>query len=507
MRFLIIVLLFILLISNNVLFADAVQIEGSSRVLEVRGAASGDTLGRPLVCGDFNNDGFEDMVIGRDISDYYGTESHPLYIFRGKGNFYGNALIDLSTQSPDAVIYGETGSGNFANSLASGDVNHDGIPDLVMADSTFSPSGRSGAGAVYVLFGRTNFFDTPVYNLNSGDWDIKILGAQAGDDTGGYSLFAGLTSEGLACGDLNNDGIDDMAIGAHLANVSSWSDAGKVFIVFGKSSFSHGTMIDLNTQSDSVVSGNETYGELGTQVDIGDINGDGIADLVLGEEYGSKGIFTSEGMIFAFWGRSSFPGSLSVSSANLTIKGAAAGDELGAAIALSDLNRDGIKDLASTAGGGAGKAYGFYGKTSFPSVIELASQSPDFLVQGYNEANNIGRNLYQGDFNGDGFGDIMFSSRDGERPGYNSEGRTFILFGKASLPSTISIENEEFDYIINGGMDSYQLGDTIASGDVDRDGADEMLIAAPFVDSGKGRLLVFDLNPRTAVSSYWNLYE
>jgi hypothetical protein len=500
-------MLFSILILNNILYADAVQIEGSSRVLEVRGAASGDTLGRPLVCADINSDGFEDIVIGKDVSDYYGTQSHPLYIFMGKGNFSGNDLVDLASENADAVIYGETGSMDFANSLASGDVNHDGISDLVMADSTFSPSGRTGAGVIYVMFGRTNFFDTPVYNLASGDWDLKILGAQAGDDTGGSSLFGGMISESLACGDLNSDGTDDMAIGAHLADAGSWSDAGKVFIVFGKSSFSHGATIDLNTQANSVITGNETYGELGTQVDIGDINGDGIADLVLGEEYGSKGLFTSEGMIFVFWGRSSFPSSLSVSSANFTIKGAAAGDELGAAIALSDVNRDGIKDLAATAGGGAGKVHGFFGKTSFPSVLDLASQSSDFLVQGYNPENNIGRTLYQGDFNGDGCGDLMFSSRDGERPGYNTEGRAFLLLGKTSFPSTISIENEEFDYIINGGMDYYQLGDTIASGDTDRDGADEILIAAPFVDSGTGRLLVFDLNPHTRVSSFWNLYE
>ncbi|MBN1902818.1 FG-GAP repeat protein [Candidatus Sumerlaeota bacterium] len=507
MRYFLFAVLFAILVISGNAFAAPVQLTGTDRALEVRGAASGDALGRPLVCLDLNGDGFEDMVIGKDISDYYGTVPHPLYIFMGKGSFAAKDLVDLSTENADVVIFGETGSMNFANSLAAGDVNHDGIPDLVMADSTFSPSGRTGAGVVYVLFGRTDFFSKTVYDFASGEWDIRIIGALAGDDTGGSSMFGGMICEALACGDLNNDGIDDLGIGAHLANVSSWSDAGKVFIVFGKSSFTHGTTIDLNTQANSVITGNETYGELGTQVDIGDINGDGIADLVLGEEYGSKGLFTSEGMIFAVWGRSSFPATLSVSSANLIIKGAAEEDYLGSAVALSDLNRDGVKDLTVTSGGDAGDVYGFYGKTSFPSVIDLASQSADFVIQGYNVENDIGGTLYNGDFNGDGFGDIMFSSRDGERPGYDTEGRTYILFGKTSLPSTISIQNEEFDCIINGGMDYYQLGDTIASGDVDGDGADEILIAAPFVDSGKGRLLVFDLNPRTAVSSFWNLYE
>ena len=63
------------------------------------------------------------------------------------------------------------------------------------------------------------------------------------------------------------------------------------------------------------------------------------------------------------------------------------------------------------------------------------------------------------------------------------------------------------DYIINGGVNNFQLGDAIAAGDLDNDGADEFLIAAPFVDGGKGRLLVFDLNPQLAVSARWEMYE
>jgi hypothetical protein len=518
MRFVIIVLFFSLLISNNVLFAAAVQLEGSSRVLEVRGANEDDYLGRPIACADLDNDGADDIIVGADISDFYGTESHPLYIFKGRGNFSGNDLIDLASENADAVIYGETGSMDFANSLAGGDVNNDGIADLIMADSTFSPSGRTGAGVVYVLFGRVDFFTNPTRNFQSGDWDLKILGAQAGSDTGGAGMapFAGATSHALATGDVNHDGICDMVIGAHYTTVGTKNYAGIVSIVFGRQSFSHGQTIDLLSQASAVIQGNEQDAELGTDIDTGDINGDGIEDIVMGEGLSSEGLWSSEGKVFAVWGRASFPATMSISSANLTIWGKTKGDELGDAVCVSDVNGDGIGDLIALATGwdhtnsssiDEGGIYGFFGRTDFPASIDLGSRNADFFVEGYNVENSLYWAIDGADFNGDGFGDFMFTSRDGERPGYDAEGRTFLILGKTPFPTSYSVESENFDYILSGGVNYLQLCDTFSSGDTDGDGADEILLGAPFVDSSKGRLFVFDLNPRLSASPLWNLYE
>ena len=102
----------------------------------------------------------------------------------------------------------------------------------------------------------------------------------------------------------------------------------------------------------------------------------------------------------------------------------------------------------------------------------------------------------------------MFATRDGERVGFNAEGRTFVIFGKRSgFPSLFQVANDDADVIINGGMNSYQLGDWIGAGDLDGDGADEIMIAAPFVDSSKGRLLIFDLTPITSVGRAWSGYR
>jgi len=511
-------LAFILAISSGLVFASAIQIEGAERVFEVRAPGEDYLLGRPLVCSDLDSDGLEDIVIGADVWDNEGNQVHPVYLFHGRGGFGDNDLVDLSSESADVVIYGETGSYDFANSLESGDVNGDGIQDLILADSTFSPPGRTAAGVLYILFGRTNFFNTTTYDFGDGDWDVKILGAYSGDDLGGAGMapFGGSTSHAVATGDINDDNIDDIVVGAHFSTAGSNTLAGNAYIIYGKTSLSSGTTIDLLTQADSVIQGNEKDAEMGTDIAIGDVSGDGVDDIVLGEELGSNALWSSEGRVFVFYGGSGFPSSTSLSSADLSIYGDNKGDQLGDAVAVSDVNGDGTGDILALAYGwdsagvdtvSAGAIYGFFGGSELPSSINLAFESSDFFVEGYNETNSLYWSLEGADFNGDGIGDFMFTSRDGERPGYNSEGRTFIVLGKSSFPSEISVENEEVDYIINGGMDYLQLCDTFCSGDIDGDGADEILLGAPFVDSWTGRALLFDLNPRTAVSAFWSMYE
>ncbi len=219
--------------------------------------------------------------------------------------------------------------------------------------------------------------------------------------------------------------------------------------------------------------------------------------------------------MYGFYGRASFPSTINLATVqpDVRILGASQNDELGERVALSDVDGDGVLDLLATAGGwsggaGAGAVYGFFGRSGFPSLISLASQSPDLFVQGQNVDNSIGSTLIPGDFNGDGVGDFLFSTRDGERAGFNTEGRTFVIFGRRSgLPSVFQVSADDADVIINGGMDYYQLGDWLGSGDLDGDGADEILIAAPFVDSSRGRLLVFDLTTVTSVGSFWGSYR
>lgn len=501
--------------------ASAIQIGATSRSLEIRGKESGETFGRPLLCLDLDHDGFDDIVVGADRSTFTSPQRPTLYVFRGKRNYAATTdVIDLATAQPDAIILGDTGSDEFATALAAGDVNHDGIMDLVAADSTLTVSGRTAAGAVFVLFGRTNFFAQTTYDLALSQRSVKILGATAGDDTGGFLFFGGLQSHGLACGDVTNDGIDDIAIGAHLADSNSRSDSGKVMVVRGRSPFPSGTTIDLSSQADSTILGNETFAELGTAITIGDINADGIGDLIMGEEFGSIGTLTTEGKIFIVFGKTAFPSSLNLlsSSSDVTIRGGHVWDELGHAVAVADINADGKRDLLATAPGWDpagvsssdwGAVYGFFGKASWPATISLSSASPDVFIAAGDTTNTIGETLAVGDFDHDSKADFMFASRDGARSGMDAEGRTYVVKGRTGFPSTLSLAlgAEQVDYVINGGVDFQQLGDQVATGDIDGDGAAELLVAAPFLDSSTGRLYVFDITPIPAAANDWQLLE
>lgn len=503
----------VLILAPGVARSAAEQIEASERALVIHGATGGEYFGRPILALDLDGDGADDLVVGADRWSFDGGARPTLYVFRGGRSLLARGEIALATEAADVIILGDTGSDNLASSLAAGDVNGDGFQDLIATDSTLTVSGRARAGAAFVLFGDGDFFSQTIYDLALSDWDLKILGAAAGDDLGGDNLLGGMLSTGAASGDVNGDGVDDIALGAHLADANGRSDSGKVYLLFGDSGFASGTTLDLASQADVTILANETINEFGSALAIGDINADGIADLLAGYHYGSSGTFTSEGRVYAFYGRSSFPLTINLASVNpdVRILGASPNDELGRRVAVSDVNGDGVLDLIATADGwnaGAGAVYGFFGRSGFPSLISLSSQSPDFLVQGQDVGNAIGSTLIAGDFNGDGVGDFMFSSRDGERPGFNAEGRTFVLFGRRSgLPSVFQVSGDEADVIINGGVDGYQLGDWLGAGDLDGDGADEILIAAPFVDSSRGRLLLFDLTTVTAVDSCWTSYR
>jgi hypothetical protein len=495
----------------------AVEMDSTSRTLEIRGAETGDYFGRPVLSADFDGDGKAEIVVASDRNSFTGSQRPTLYVFRGSSLNITRQEIGLTSETADLTILGETGSINLPTALAAGDVNGDGFRDLIAADSTLTASGRAGAGVVYVVFGGAQFFATPVRDFALSQFSMKILGATAGDDTGGSLMFGGLLSKGLACGDLDNDGIADMAIGAHLANMNSKTDSGVVRILRGRTSYTAGTTIDLATQSDAQILGNEEGGELGTAIVIGDLNGDNISDLVLGEEYGSISAFSSHGKVFIMWGRSPFPSlNLSTQSPDVQIRGKVSWDQLGTEVALADFNADGRLDLLATAPGwdkkdsasiDEGAVYGFAGKTTWPSFIDLATATPDLSVTGVDTSNLIGNTLAAGDFNGDGFRDFAFGTRDGERPGFNSEGRIFCVFARTGLPATLPLDTWAFDWVINGGADYVQLGDKIAAGDVDGDGSAELLAAAPFVNSSTGKLFMFDLNPWPTAAADWALFE
>ena len=158
-------------------------------------------------------------------------------------------------------------------------MNGDGIADFVIGAPTASPGGKASAGKSYVIFGRPGLGSGGSLALSSlnGTNGFVLNGEAAGDESGHSVANAG---------DVNGDGIADLVIGARFASPGNKTGAGKSYVVFGSAGIgSAGSLAlsNLNGTNGFVLNGEALGDRSGISVgSAGDVNGDGIVDLVIG---------------------------------------------------------------------------------------------------------------------------------------------------------------------------------------------------------------------------------
>lgn len=390
-----------------------------------------------------------------------------------------------------------------------GDVNGDGFDDLIVG----APFGDNGGGlfdnggTAYVVFGKaTGLPANLALSALDGTNGFRITSQAAGD------LFGRSVA---GAGDLNGDGFDDIVVGAPSA-LSGTQNGGVAYVIFGKSTpFGASIAVSsLDGMNGFRVSSSVDENNLGTSVARGgDVNGDGIDDLLVGSPR-AKGGGSYGGSVFVVFGKTAaFSENLAVSALNGTngfrIDGEASGDEAGSALSMAgDVNGDGIDDIligaysTETGGKSAGSVYVVYGKDTataggFASPVSLAALNggDGFELTGSGDYSNVGWSVGGGgDVDGDGFDDIVIGTRDGEV--------AHVVFGKAgnfsastSLSSLGAAERFEITGLA-GASDG--LGSAVAiAGDIDDDGVDDILIGAPFgnhpgTDSGAAYVIYGD---------------
>ncbi len=406
-----------------------------------RGSSPIDRTGSSVSgAGDINGDGIDDLVIGARFADIGGSQTGAAYVLFGSATGFAST-IDPSflNGSTGFVLKAEADGDILGNSVSSaGDVNGDGIDDLIVGALGADPNG-SGSGSAYVVFGTTGGFSQTV--------DLDDL-----DGTNGFELTGGAAGDRLgssvhSAGDVNGDGIDDLIVGAYSTNTTG-AGTGSGYVVFGSSVGFDATISasTLDGTNGFQISGNEVNASAGASVSgLGDINGDGIDDLIIGVP-GADPVGASSGTSYVVFGSlDSFGALLNVGSIDGTngfrIDGSSSNDRSGGSVSSAgDVNGDGLNDIlvgasnADDGGTNAGASYVIFGSTSeFDHTISLNSLdgSNGYRIDGASAEDFSGRSVSAaGDVNADGFGDLIVGSLQAV-PGVSSTGpgTSHVVYG------------------------------------------------------------------------------
>jgi len=366
---------------------------GASADVTILGKAAGDSLGIGVSgAGDVNGDGFDDIIVGAHLNDdcAAGINCGAAYIIFGASNLSGTK--DMGNADEDVKILGKAGSNQLGRSVSgAGDVNGDGFDDIIVGAETNGDGGAS-AGAAYIFFGASNLSGTK--DTSSADEDVRILGNAASDNLG--RSVSGV-------GDVNGDGFDDIVVGAHL-NDDAGGAAGAAYIIFGASNLS-GTKDMGNADEDVRILGKAASDNLGRSVSgAGDVNDDGFDDFIVGSNLNDDAGVSNAGAAYILFGASDLSGTKSlggVSSADVTILGKVAGDQLGRSVSgLGDVNADGFPDVIVGAefneDGGAnneGAAYIIFGASNLSGTKNTGSSDEDVRVLGKTVGDFLGTSV------------------------------------------------------------------------------------------------------------------
>ncbi|MHA1979069.1 MAG: carboxypeptidase regulatory-like domain-containing protein [Candidatus Hodarchaeales archaeon] len=367
------------------------------------GENSGDFAGDSIAgAGDFNNDSYDDFLIG-SISSEGGTNAGQTYLFFGRPTqnwYYRTSLADAN-----ASFLGEHPEDYSGRAVAgAGDVNNDGFDDILIGASHNNEIGVD-AGQSYLILGRTAATLSVDMSLETVS-NASYLGLRPYDYSG--NAVAG-------AGDVNNDGFDDILIGAYFSNTTG-TGAGEVFLILGKSS---GWQMDTSLANvDASFAGEYQNDEAGWAVSgAGDVNNDSYADFMIGARW-NDAAGSQSGKFYLFLGKSTINWGINTSLllANMSFSGENAGDEAGGALAgVGDVNKDGYADLLigayanDASGADAGKVYLLLPRVEVhdisPPTIELLSPEVngsgiglgEYIVLDINDNTLVDTVLYQWD--------------------------------------------------------------------------------------------------------------
>ncbi|MFD4840399.1 Ig-like domain-containing protein [Achromobacter sp. NPDC058515] len=475
---------------------------GQGIKLDGSGLTAGDNAKTGLYVkggGDFNGDGYDDIIVGSHLEDgahvIYGRGDKP-------GTLYLKPAYDGASTYATRIGWGSAWVGADA---AFADVNGDGYDDLLVTDSH--------EGETHIIYGGENakqLYGGHNLKMPAGNPTITDMATGKPIDPNAYTTFRGTVATGStmnAVGDVNGDGIVDFVIAAPRETAFGMAEAGNAYLVFGqrggfaptmelKDIRQYGVLLqgtevgeqlgDVKNDMGKNAHGNLWFGSSTTVSTLGDINGDGVADFIIGSPgWGDKRLndANSPGRAYVIYGKRDQNWSdIDLSRLNGVNGFVLNSNDMGYAQLGSgvsggfDFNADGIDDFLvgapnATINGGtcAGAAYLVYGQkgggfSANTNLDTLVSQGRAIKWTGLAD-DRLGSNTAMGDWNGDGVADIAIPSWESDAGG-NDAGSYKIYYGETAELTQGFTGNADVIGGVDGAVDRIAGGggDDIISG-------------------------------------------